>query len=216
MKCKHCGEEIDNDSKFCEFCGAKVKKRMPWWGILLIVLGVAGGSFLIGQYSHGNDHSGETTEEPVKEVAEEAPATPAGYVDLGLSVYWKDGNECNPSDDHGFYTYDDAMRSFGSTLPTMEQWEELRTKCTWTWMGDSYRVTGPNGNSIFLPAAGFRNCEGYVFDVGTYGNYWSSTTHSGSVDAWGRSWSLYFHSSGGSMGGIYRCSGLSVRLVQGK
>lgn len=24
MKCNHCGEEIDNDSVFCSFCGKKV------------------------------------------------------------------------------------------------------------------------------------------------------------------------------------------------
>ena len=40
MKCKHCGEEIANDSRFCEFCGTKIKKRgLPWWAILLIVIG---------------------------------------------------------------------------------------------------------------------------------------------------------------------------------
>lgn len=39
MKCKHCGKEIDNDSRFCEYCGKKVKTgRLPWWAILLIVL----------------------------------------------------------------------------------------------------------------------------------------------------------------------------------
>ena len=39
MKCKHCGAEIANDSRFCEFCGKKMKKKMPVWAVLLIVLG---------------------------------------------------------------------------------------------------------------------------------------------------------------------------------
>lgn len=53
MKCKHCGEEIPNDSKFCEFCGTQIKKKskLPWWAILLIVIGcsiVIGLGVLIG------------------------------------------------------------------------------------------------------------------------------------------------------------------------
>ena len=45
-------------------------------------------------------------------------------------------------------------------MPTKAEQDELRNNCTWTWTTlngvDGYRVTGPNGNSIFLPAAGFR------------------------------------------------------------
>ena len=26
MKCPHCNKVIDNDSKFCEYCGSEVKK----------------------------------------------------------------------------------------------------------------------------------------------------------------------------------------------
>lgn len=53
MKCKHCGEEITDDSVFCEYCGTETKKKstLPWWAILLIVLGcslVIGGSVLMG------------------------------------------------------------------------------------------------------------------------------------------------------------------------
>ena len=46
-------------------------------------------------------------------------------------------------------------------MPTDAELTELREQCTWTWTSkgsvNGYQVTGPNGNSIFLPAAGYRN-----------------------------------------------------------
>ncbi|MBQ7736100.1 MAG: hypothetical protein IJT61_09295 [Bacteroidales bacterium] len=87
----------------------------------------------------------------------------------------------------------------------------MKDKCIWTWDGSGYKVTGPNGNSIVLPAAGYRGCSGDVYRVGAYGCYWSSTP-SGSEGAS----ELWFYSSGVYMDGEYRCGGLSVRLVQGK
>ena len=74
-----------------------------------------------------------------------------------------------------------------------------------------YRVTGVNNKSIVLPAAGYRELDGYVLNMGLCGYYWSSTPD-GSENAW----SLYFNSyeirmnefSGG------RGYGLSVRLVR--
>ena len=149
-------------------------------------------------------------EETVADVS--TKPVPVGYVDLGLSVYWKNSNEHNSSDEHGFYTYDDAKSRFGSRLPTKSQLEELVDRCTWTWSDSKkgYYVKGPNGNSIFLPAAGRRHCDGGVGGVET-GHYWSSDPE-GTEGAW----YLDFYSGDHGVHDNYRCNGFSVRLVQGK
>lgn len=63
-------------------------------------------------------------------------------------------------------------------MPTNEEWTELREQCTWEWTtqnGINGRlVTGPNGNSIFLPAAGRHDHTG-LGNAGDGGFYWSST-----------------------------------------
>jgi len=130
-----------------------------------------------------------------------------GYVDLGLpsGTLWKSTNESE------FYAYDSAVNKYGEKLPTQEQWEELKRYCTWKWIGNGYNVSGDRGKFIILPAAGYRFCNGGVNDVGSYGNYWSSTP-SGSEEAWG----LYFGSSGVYVDSYSRCGGRSVRLVQDK
>ena len=98
-------------------------------------------------------------------------------------------------------------------MPTDADWTELRTKCTWTWTtrnGVNGRlVTGSNGNSIFLPAAGYRYGTN-LGDAGTCGGYWSSSLD---VDRTYRAWSVYFDS-----GDVYRYNdnryyGQSVRPV---
>lgn len=80
----------------------------------------------------------------------------------------------------GVSAYDAATANwFGSwRLPTKDEAEELKNRCTWTWINqngvDGYKVTGPNGNSIFLPAGGF--CIGTSFyKYGEVGHYWTST-----------------------------------------
>ena len=54
--------------------------------------------------------------------------------------------------------HDPAAKNWGGTwtMPSTEQVRELIEKCTWEFTGAGYKVTGPNGNSIFLPAAGYR------------------------------------------------------------
>ena len=130
----------------------------------------------------------------------------AQYVDLGLpsGTKWKNKNE-----EGGFYTYDKAVSKFGNKLPTKVQFEELLKSCTWSWTGNGYKVTGPNGQSITLPAAGGRDCDGVRGDVGTRGAYWSSTSYD-SEDAW----NLDFDWRNHKMYRCYRCAGESVRLVQ--
>ena len=131
-----------------------------------------------------------------------------GLVDLGLpsGTLWKNANE---GGDNARYTYNEAVSRFGNKLPTREQLVELKDKCTWTWTGNGYKVTGPSGESITLPAAGYRRCNGDVGSVGTDGYYWSSTPYGS-----GRVWILFFYSSKVYMSSNSRCYGQSVRLVQ--
>lgn len=128
------------------------------------------------------------------------------YVDLGLpsGTLWKDKNE-----EGGFYTYDQAIAKFGSNLPTKEQLEELKSSCRWTWTGSGYRVEGRNGQSVVLPAAGFRLFSGSVCGVGSHGSYWSSTP-----ETWDDAWGLYFNSSKVYVNDSDNCDGQSVRLVR--
>ena len=130
------------------------------------------------------------------------------YVDLGLpsGTLWRNANE---GGNNARYTYKEAVSMFGNKLPTKQQLAELINKCTWSWIGGGYKVTGPNGNSIYLPAAGERNNYGDVYYVGSCGTYWSSTP-GGS----GGTWCLDFSSGWVRVyGGGSRSYGLSVRLV---
>lgn len=79
----------------------------------------------------------------------------------------------------GDYKHDAARANWGSSwrLPSDMEFEELRQNCTWIWTKQGYKegylITGPNGNSIFLPAASARNGSSFV--NGYYNYYWSST-----------------------------------------
>ena len=79
--------------------------------------------------------------------------------------------------------YDAATAIWGKEwrMPTYSEMEELYTECKWEPMKTShgtngYLVTGPNGNYIFLPAAGYLDGEYGGQQSGNYiGHYWSST-----------------------------------------
>ncbi len=66
-------------------------------------------------------------------------------------------------------------------MPTYDDWNELMTHCTQTYTTldgvKGIKFKASNGNSIFLPAAGFRH-EGGIFNYGQYdgyGFYWTSS-----------------------------------------
>ncbi len=114
----------------------------------------------------------------------------------------------------GNYSTDAARANWGGTwrLPSESECEELKDCCTWTWTtqggSNGYKVKGPNGNTIFLPAAGYRLSTS-LYLAGEWGDCWSSTPYSGSYGAY----SLGFNSSGRVVDWNYRYYGRSVRPV---
>lgn len=86
----------------------------------------------------------------------------------------------DPEDDAAHVNWGGSWR-----MPTKAELEELLKKCTWTKTFqngvEGRKVTGPNGNYIFLPATGQRNGMN-LSGAGSYGYYWSSsldTSYSG-------------------------------------
>lgn len=75
---------------------------------------------------------------------------------------------------------DVANKVYGSwvTMPTIDEFEELFTECKKEWVEEDgvagYKFTGPNGNSIFLPAAGSRT-QSTVSGEGLNGYYLSGS-----------------------------------------
>ena len=112
---------------------------------------------------------------------------------------------------------DAATANWGSgwRMPTKEEWQELYNYTTHTWTtqnGVNGRLfTATNGNSLFLPAAGFRDGTSLGY-AGTDGYYWSSSlrTHGLPLNAW----SLSFSSGYYDMGSSGRLFGRSVRPVR--
>ena len=131
------------------------------------------------------------------------------YVDLGLpsGILWKNVNE---GGDNALYTKYEAARKFGSNLPTKAEFEEIKNSCRWSWTGRGYKVTGPNGNSIIFPAAGYLDGTD-VYETGMRGFYCSSTLYDS-----GHAWHLSFISSVVEVYYGNRAYGGSVRLVKTK
>ncbi len=83
---------------------------------------------------------------------------------------------------------DAAIANLGSPwrMPTIDEIQELRDNCTWTWTTQNgvkgYEVKSKkNGNSIFLPAAGYR--KGSVLsNAGSWGYFRSSSLYIGYND----------------------------------
>ena len=82
----------------------------------------------------------------------------------------------------GDVSYDVACKKWGGTwrLPSIMEFKELVENCTWEWTSqkgiNGYKVTSKkNGNSIFLPAAGWRRYK--MGSPGGNGSYWSGSPY---------------------------------------
>lgn len=131
-------------------------------------------------------------------------------------LYYKNNDEyVNIGADISGTQYDVARAKWGGKwrIPTKDEVEELVDNCKYEWTTlngvKGGKFTGPNGNSIFLPAAGFR-WDGDLYLAGELGSYWSSTQDpDSSYDAY----DLYFFSGDAYWGYYDRDSGRSVRPV---
>lgn len=134
------------------------------------------------------------------------PPGASTYVDLGLPS----GTQWKIEDESGYYSYDDALRTFGYKLPTKAQINELATYCNFVWnSGIGCQVIGPNGNSIFIPAKGTLSSNGEISNAGLTCLYWTQT--SGDKDYW--AWSLLINRGGAEVYGQNKACRSGVRLV---
>ena len=146
--------------------------------------------------------------------------------DYGYNGFTDNLTTLLPEDDAATVNWGD-----GWCMPTADQWQELYENTTHTWTtqnGVNGRLfTSLNGNSLFLPAAGFwlsdepdehfRNIlsgksQGEIYFFGCFGFYWSSSL---STDNPNCAWDFTFYSDNYGMFSIGgRDSGSSVRAVR--
>ncbi len=114
-----------------------------------------------------------------------------------------------------FHVLYDAAAHYRKTpwrIPSYKDMEELIKRCKWEWTSlnkvDGYVVTGPNGNSIFLPAYGLKF---NTFSSGVKsGLYWLSTNiHAERSMAT----NLIFNENGVVFGKQHKYCGLNIRPV---
>ncbi len=109
---------------------------------------------------------------------------------------------------------DAATANWGTPwrMPTVTECDELREECTWTWTAlngmNGYEVKGSNGNTIFLPAAGYYFSA--VVSKGGQGRYWSSTRYLVHIYAA----EIFFYADGVNHNDETRFGGRSVRAVR--
>lgn len=138
-------------------------------------------------------------------------ATKDSYENSNSVTYNKD-----VEDFAGNPEFDVAAALWGGSarMPTEAELQELVDSCTWDIIAEEgtngMLVTGPNGNSIFLPAAG-ANFGTSVEYGDMFGFYWGSTPYGDLND---RGCCLNFYNFGGqSIFWGYRKDGYSVRPV---
>ena len=112
---------------------------------------------------------------------------------------------------------DAAFSNWGGDwrIPTRAEWDELLQKCVLTWTRKdgvlgALVTSSINGNSIFLPAAGYRQDKRHL-DEAALGHYWSSTLNSDSPHF---AYRLFFTRQQSMTYNSFRSDGFSIRPVR--
>ena len=138
---------------------------------------------------------------------------PDGYTKYCIdNLYAYDGfvdnkTELDPSDDAACAHYP------GGRMPSLEQLKELCDNCSWQWTQlngvNGHLVTGPNGNTMFLPSAGYRFDDRFG-GVGVSCWYWSRM-----LDPDDQGFArILVGTDVGKLSRSLRCRGRSVRAVR--
>ncbi len=234
----------------CKIAGYAVKSKSTLWCCVVSIAltgcmpeGVESGSTAIGM---GAVDLGLSVRWANCNVGAESPEEYGGYYSWGeteekSSYFWEDymyidstnyDGWCDEDEmEHIGYeisntSYDVAHVKWGNgwRMPTESEFDELVNDCSWEWTKvkgvGGYRITGPNGNSIFLPAASYRAEDWDGKDgEGIYGFYWSSNLYGGDYScAYGVLFE-YYRADGEVNEDLYfeeqeRCLGACVRPVR--
>ena len=142
-----------------------------------------------------------------------------------INYKWSDGSEQNitkynatdglttllPEDDAAHVNWGGGWR-----MPSDAELTELRNYCSWEWTSingeNGYRVTGPNGNSIFFPAAGFYYVNGLT-TVNNHGDFWSNSCTASNIKG---ALHVYFYSNQVLRSTSSRYYGFPIRPVLSK
>ena len=128
--------------------------------------------------------------------------------DWGYNGFVDGKMELDPEDDAAYVNYPDGR------MPSKDQIDELCNSCTWQWTQmngvDGQLITGPNGNTLFLPASGYKYDDTFNSE-GRFGFYWSRT-HMSTNSYY--PWTLRIGSDGYYCWGFSRARGYTVRAVR--
>lgn len=126
----------------------------------------------------------------------------------GYNGFVDNKTELDPEDDAAYVNWGENWR-----MPTKEQKDELSKNCTWTWTTQNgvngCLVTGPNGKTLFLPAAGYRSNSS--LESASDGYYWTRTLYSGYPYY---AYLVCFKFEGVPGYDVYRYDGFTVRAVR--
>lgn len=129
--------------------------------------------------------------------------------DHGLNGFVDNKTVLDPEDDAAYVNWGSSWR-----MPSFEQIDELMDCCSFQWIQRNgvygILVTGVNGNSIFLPAAGYHSYD-ELLNLGSFSFYWTRDLSASAVNF---AYCMTFDADGYGWWHFYRDSGITVRAVR--
>ena len=178
IHCQHCGKKNSNDAKYCYYCGNKIIHVTKFDIQADICQGYLNGRVWVDL--------GLSVKWASCNVGANSPGDYGDYYSWGETVKKTNYSRQNYSlhnqkidNISGSIRYDAATANWGKgwRIPTFENFAEMLRYCNWQWcVMDShygYKITGQNGSSIFLPAAGCR-LDDIHREIDRFGSYWST------------------------------------------